>query len=148
MLFFWTSKPLSTNWALFKCHSLPEYCCWPCSSLYDYSVPIFWCYFQQDVTKLKSSQTGFLNMTMSSLYSNSLRSHQTSINRAPLGCGGTGDLHHGCVADKSAASVWCYHVKSSWALLSFCYMWIHTVERNVMPHRTTVQHEYRHTTME
>ncbi len=34
--------PLSTNWALFKCHSLPEYCCWPCPSLYDYSVPIFW----------------------------------------------------------------------------------------------------------
>ncbi len=40
--------PLSTNWALFKHHSLPEYCCWPCPSLYDYSVPIFWCYFQQD----------------------------------------------------------------------------------------------------
>ncbi len=35
--------PLSTNWALFKRHSLPEYCCWPCPSLYDYSVPIFWC---------------------------------------------------------------------------------------------------------
>ncbi len=30
---------LSTNWASFKCHSLPEYCCWPCPSLYDYSVP-------------------------------------------------------------------------------------------------------------
>ncbi len=39
---------LSTNWASFKCHSLPEYCCWPCPSLYDYSVPIFWYYFQQD----------------------------------------------------------------------------------------------------
>ncbi len=33
---------LNTNWALFKCHSLPEYCCWSCPSLYDYSVPIFW----------------------------------------------------------------------------------------------------------
>ncbi len=31
------------------------------------------------VTKLKSSQTGFLNMTMSSLYSNALHSHQISI---------------------------------------------------------------------
>ncbi len=30
------------------------------------------------VTKLKSSQTGFLNMTMSSLYSNGLHSHQIS----------------------------------------------------------------------
>ncbi len=31
------------------------------------------------VTKLKSSQTGFLNMTMSSLYSNGLHSYQISI---------------------------------------------------------------------
>ncbi len=31
------------------------------------------------VTKLKSSQTAFLNMTMSSLYSNDLHSHQISI---------------------------------------------------------------------
>ncbi len=31
------------------------------------------------VTKLKSSQTGFLNMTMSSLYSNGLHSHHISI---------------------------------------------------------------------
>ncbi len=30
---------LSTNWTSFKHHSLPEYCCWPCPSLYDYSVP-------------------------------------------------------------------------------------------------------------
>ncbi len=34
--------PLGANWALFKCHSLPEYCYWLCPSLYDYSVPIFW----------------------------------------------------------------------------------------------------------
>ncbi len=31
------------------------------------------------VTKLKSSQTGFLNITMSSLYSNGLHSHKISI---------------------------------------------------------------------
>ncbi len=31
------------------------------------------------VTKLKSSPTGFLNMTMSSLHSNDLHSHQISI---------------------------------------------------------------------
>ncbi len=30
---------LRTNWASFKHHSLPEYCCWSCPSLYDYSVP-------------------------------------------------------------------------------------------------------------
>ncbi len=31
--------PLSTNWALFNHHGLPEYYCWPRPSLYDYSVP-------------------------------------------------------------------------------------------------------------
>ncbi len=36
---------------------------------------------------------------------------------------------------------------SSWALLSLRYMWGHTVERNVVPHRSTVLHKYRHTTM-
>ncbi len=48
--------PLSTNWASLKQHSLPEYCCWPCPSLYDYSVPIFWCYFQQDTTPCHKAQ--------------------------------------------------------------------------------------------
>ncbi len=37
------------------------------------------------VTKLKSSQTGFLNMTMSSLYSNVLHSHQISIQQSTFG---------------------------------------------------------------
>ncbi len=29
---------------------------------------------------------------------------RSQSNRAPLACGGTGDSHHGCVADKSAAT--------------------------------------------
>ncbi len=37
------------------------------------------------VTKLKSSQTGFLDMTMSSLYSNGLHSHQISIQLSTFG---------------------------------------------------------------
>ncbi len=37
------------------------------------------------VTKLKSSQTGFLNMTMSSLYSNGLHSLQISIQQSTFG---------------------------------------------------------------
>ncbi len=42
-IFSWhTLGPLVPNWASFKHHSLPEYCCRPCSSLYDYSVRIFW----------------------------------------------------------------------------------------------------------
>ncbi len=35
---------------------------------------------------------------------------RSQSNRAPLGCGVTGDSHHGCAADKSAAPAWCYHV--------------------------------------
>ncbi len=35
---------------------------------------------------------------------------RSQSNRAPLGCGGMGDLHHGCAADKSTATAWCYHV--------------------------------------
>ncbi len=34
---------------------------------------------------------------------------RSQSNRAPLGCGGTGDSHNGCAADKSAATVWFYH---------------------------------------
>ncbi len=34
---------------------------------------------------------------------------RSQSNRAPLGCGGTGDSHHGCAADKSAATAWWYH---------------------------------------
>ncbi len=33
---------------------------------------------------------------------------RSQSNRAALGCGG--DSHHGCAADKSAATAWCYHV--------------------------------------
>ncbi len=88
-------EPLSTNWVSFKRHSLPEYCCWPCPSLYDYSVPIFWCYFSRIMHRHKAQiiSDWFLEHAMSSLYSNDLHSHQISINRAPLGCGGTRDSH-------------------------------------------------------
>ncbi len=33
---------------------------------------------------------------------------RSQSNRAPLGCGGMGDSHHGCAADKSAATALCY----------------------------------------
>ncbi len=34
---------------------------------------------------------------------------RSQSNRAPLGCGETGDSHHGCAADKSAATARYYH---------------------------------------
>jgi len=33
---------LSPNWALFKCHGLPEHCFWPCPSLSGHHVSILW----------------------------------------------------------------------------------------------------------
>ncbi len=52
----WIILPCLNGSDWFKCHSLPEYCCWPCPSLYDYSVPIFWCYFQQDNASCHKAQ--------------------------------------------------------------------------------------------
>lgn len=37
ILWIWHCGPLSTNWASFKCHSRPEYCCWPSPSFYENS---------------------------------------------------------------------------------------------------------------
>ncbi len=57
------------------------------------------------VTKLKSSQTGFLE------HDNELtllkwppQSPDSQSNRAPLGCGGTRDSHHGCADVKSSSN--------------------------------------------
>ncbi len=45
-IYYWhTLHPLVQIWASFKCHSLPEYCCWSCPSLYSVSSDG---YFQQD----------------------------------------------------------------------------------------------------
>lgn len=57
-LFLAHSGPLNTNWTLFKHHSLPKGCCWRCPS---------------------SDQTGFLNMTVSSVYLNAHHSRQNLI---------------------------------------------------------------------
>ncbi len=43
-----------------------------------------------------------LNQVSFIIYSENVRSQS---NRAPLGCGGMGDSHHGCAADKSTATV-------------------------------------------
>ncbi len=55
---------------------------------------------------------------------------RSQFNRAPLGCGRTGDLYHGCAADKSAATAWCYHVNMDQNLWG---MFQHLVES--MPRR-------------
>ncbi len=35
---------------------------------------------------------------------------RSQFNRAHFGCGGAGESHHGCAADKSAVTAWSYHV--------------------------------------
>ncbi len=101
---------LSTNWASFKLHSLPEYCCWPCPSLYDYSVPIFWCYFQQDnapchkaqiISDLFLEHDNEFTLLKWPPQSPDLNPIGISIH---LGCGAIKKLHHRCAADKSAAT--------------------------------------------
>ncbi len=65
--------PLSTNWASFKRHSLPEYLLTMFIPLWLQCTHLLMATssrIMHHVTKLKSSQAGFLNMTMSSLYSN------------------------------------------------------------------------------
>ncbi len=59
------------------------------------------------VTKPKSSQSGFLNMTMSSLYSNGLHSHQISIQESTFGMWWNGRF-----------ASWMY----SWQICSKCVM--------------------------
>ncbi len=56
---------------------------------------------------------------------------RSQSNRAPLGCGGMGDLHHGCAADKSAATAWCYHVnmdQNLWRMFP-TPCWIYTTKK-------------------
>lgn len=98
----------NTTRELFKWHSLPEDCCWPCPSVYNNRATIFrWLLPAGWRTMLQLRSSCFLNMTMSSLYSNVLHSHQIAFQylMAPLWCGQTGDLHQ-CSAANKAATVW------------------------------------------
>ncbi len=70
-------------------------------------------YFQQDNAPSQSSNhLRLVSWTWQWVHFTQMTSTVTrsQSNRAPLGCGGTRDSHHGCTADKSAATVWCYHV--------------------------------------
>ncbi len=70
-------------------------------------------YFQQDNASSQSSNhLGLVSWTWQWDHFTQMASTVTrsQSNRAPLGCGGTRDSHHGCAADKSAETAWCYHV--------------------------------------
>ncbi len=65
----------------------------PCPSLYYYSVPIFWCYFQQDNATMSQSSNHLrlVSWTWQWVHFTQMASTVTrsQSNRAPLGCAGT-----------------------------------------------------------
>ncbi len=79
-------------------------------------------YFQQDNAPCHTAQIIFrlVSWTWQWVHFTQMASTVTrsQSNRAPLGCGGTGDLHHGCAADKSVAPALCYHVNTHFWIYS------------------------------
>lgn len=96
--------PLSINWALFKCHSLPEYCCWSCLSVHDCSVPIFWWLLSagQCAMSQSSKNLQLVSWTWVLCTQKSATVPGSQFNRAPLGCGRMRNSHHRCAPNKSA----------------------------------------------
>ncbi len=78
-IFSWhTLGPLVPMEHRFKCHSLPGYCCWDADHVHLQFTDLLIATssrIMHHFTKPKSSQIGFLNITMSSLYANGLHSH-------------------------------------------------------------------------
>lgn len=77
----------------------------------------------------QSPKTVFVNMKINLLYSTRLHSHQIS---SIFVYGGTGDLHHGREANKSAVTVWCYCVNMGQSLWG-----MHPTWSNPIPARYT-----------
>lgn len=91
---FWTVKIKAS----IKEHR--EYWCWECPSLFEHSVPILtFSRTTHHVTKLKS-QTGFLDMTISSHYVT-----RPQFKRARLLCSKAWNMQHRLAADKFVASL-------------------------------------------
>lgn len=84
------------------------------------------CFWGEKASRRKKSSNHlcpflfFFNMTMSLLYSNGLWVTRSQSNGTTLRCSATGKSHHGCPADNSAATVWCYNVNMDQKL---CMRW-------------------------
>ncbi len=106
------------------------------------------------VTKLKSSQTGFLNMTMSSLYSNGLHNHQISIQESTFGMWWNGrfaswmcsrQICSNCVM--LSCQYWPKSLRNvSNTLLNLCHeeLWQFWRQKEVQPSTSNVIHSFIH----
>lgn len=71
----------------FKCHSLPECCCWPCQILSDFSIPIFWWMLPAGQHTFPQS-SNHLKLVLTQTVNSSLYSYEIPIFcRTPSGCG-------------------------------------------------------------
>ncbi len=82
--------------------------------VHTYSVPIFWWLLPAGLCTMSKGSNHFrlVSWTWQWVQFNQMASTVTrsQSNRALLRCGGTGNSHHGCAADKSAETAWCCQV--------------------------------------
>lgn len=82
---------------LLKCHSLSQYYCWPHPSIYDHSVPTFWL---KHTISQSSNELKLVSWTWTWIHC--VRITFTVTRSQSIRCGGMGNLHQECAADKSA----------------------------------------------
>lgn len=101
---------LQYSHSIWPTENLPDYFCWPCSSLYDHNVPTFWWFLQVNKVQCRETQMTSNLFTEDESELTVLRWSSRSPNLSTI--------EHlwdvmdrwftsGCVSDKSAETVWC-----------------------------------------